>query len=189
MNKNSKLGFLLAFFAVLGAGVPAWGQRSIPLDVYIIVDSSSAMDKGKDEAVSWLCATVIDGIVTDGDRLTIWTAGTGTELLYSGTVSGGAREEAKNLIRQIRFSGGAADYRGALTEARAKVLASPDKRLTWTLLVSGANPKDPPIREAESAGLLLYSKVESFSGWRVLTVGLDVSDKVRESASAYMRNR
>ena len=179
----------LIWALVLSAAVPLWGERTMPLDVFIIVDSSSAMDRGKDEAVVWLCTTVIDGTVTDGDRLTIWTTGAATELLYSGIVSADTKEEAKNLIKQIRFSGSAADYLGALNEAKAKLLASPDKRLCWTLLVSGARPQDPPVREAESAGLLRYSKVVSFSGWKVLTVGLDIGDKVRQSAANYMQGR
>ncbi|MDR2049387.1 MAG: VWA domain-containing protein [Treponema sp.] len=157
--------------------------------MYIIVDSSSSMEKGKDEAVNWLCTSVIDGIARAGDTLSIWTAGAKPELIYSKAVSAETKEEAKNLIRQIRFSGGAADYKGALNEVRAKALTGPESRMIYTLLVSGANPRDPPIKEAESAGLLLYSRVESFSGWRVFTIGLDVSARVRESADSYMKNR
>jgi hypothetical protein len=183
--------FLLCWFLVFSPFVRIWGEdpRGIPIDVYIIVDSSSSMEKGKEEAVNWLCTTVIDGIVKAGDSLSIWTAGTQPELIYSQTVSAETKEEAKKLIRQIRFSGSAADYKGALNEVQAKALADPGGRMAYTLLVSGASPKDPPIKEAESAGLLLYSRVESFSGWKVFTVGLDLSARVRESADAYMKNR
>jgi hypothetical protein len=57
------------------------------------------------------------------------------------------------------------------------------------LLVSGSGAKDPPSREAESAGLLRYSRVEHFSGWRVLTVGLDLDRRVRQSSSYYTNRR
>ncbi|MDR0586993.1 MAG: VWA domain-containing protein [Treponema sp.] len=183
--------FLLGWFLVFSPFARTWGEdaRSIPVDVYIIVDSSSSMEKGKEEAVNWLCTTVIDGIVKTGDSLSIWTAGTQPDLIYSRAVSAETKEEAKNLIRQIRFLGGAADYKGALNEVRARALAGPGNRMIYTLLVSGANPKDPPIKEAESAGLLLYSRVESFAGWRVFTIGLDISARVRESADSYMKNR
>ncbi|MDR1505939.1 MAG: VWA domain-containing protein [Treponema sp.] len=168
-----------------------WGQngRTIPLDVYVIVDSSTSMEKGQQEAVNWLCTTVIDGIVQNGDTLSIWTAGAKPELIYSKAVSAETKEEAKKLVRQIRFSGSAADYKGALSEAQERSLAGPGGRMVYTLLVSGANPKDPPIKEAESAGLLLYSRVESFTGWRVFTVGLDIRSRVRESADSYMKNK
>jgi hypothetical protein len=196
MNQNHvkpgiKSLFLLSWLLVLLPSAQIWGEddRSTPVDMYIIIDSSSSMDRGKEEAVNWLCSTVIDGIAKAGDSLSIWTAGAKPELIYSKNVSAETKEEAKNLIRQIRFSGSAADYKGALNEAQARVLAGPGGRMTYTLLVSGANPKDPPIKEAESAGLLLYSRVESFSGWKVFTVGLDISARVRRSADSYMKNR
>ncbi|MDR0402382.1 MAG: VWA domain-containing protein [Treponema sp.] len=194
-QKDAKSGagkrFLSGFLLVFLLSIRIWGEdsRDIPVDVYIIVDSSSSMEKGKDEAVNWLCGTVIDGIVRPGDSLSIWTAGAEPELIYSKTVSAETKEEAKNLIKQIRFSGAAADYKGALNAVRARALAAPGGRMAYTLLISGANPKDPPIKEAESAGLLLYSRVESFSGWKVFTVGLDLNARVRESAGAYMKNR
>jgi hypothetical protein len=186
-----KAFFLLSLLLFLLPSVRMRGEdnRSIPVDMYIIIDSSSSMEKGKEEAVNWLCTAVIDGIARAGDNLSIWTAGAKPELIYSKNVSAETKEEAKNLIRQIRFSGNAADYKGALDEAQARVLAGPGGRMTYTLLVSGANPKDPPIKEAESAGLLLYSRVESFSGWKVFTVGLDISARVRRSADSYMKNR
>jgi hypothetical protein len=191
VNFNAKRLFLLGWFLIFSQFVRIWGEdaRNIPIDVYIIVDSSSSMEKGKEEAVNWLCSTVIDGIIKAGDSLSIWTAGVQPELIYSKTVSAETKEDAKKLIRQIKFSGSVADYKGALDEVRARALASSGDRMVYTLLVSGANPKDPPIKEAESAGLLLYSRVESFSGWKVFTVGVDLSAKVRESADSYMKNR
>ncbi|MCL1927459.1 MAG: VWA domain-containing protein [Treponema sp.] len=164
-----------------------WGAdpRTIPIDVYIIVDSSSAMEKGKEEAMAWLCNTVIDGMLLQEDRIWIWAAGSGPDLIYSGSL--GNKEEAKAAVRSIRFQGNAADYRGALQQAR--VLAGTSNRTTYTLLVSGSGAKDPPTREAESAGLLRYSRVESFSGWRVLTVGLDLDPKVTRASSFYKNRR
>ena len=161
--------------------VPVWGgePRSVPIDVYLIVDGSSAMERGKDEALAWISATVIDGILQEGDRIWVWSAGEKPELVYSG--GGTDREAARTAVRSIRFQGDRADYRGALREAQAKVRAG-GGRISYVLLVSGSGAKDPPSREAESAGLLRYSRVESFSGWRVLTVGLDVEDKLRQSA-------
>jgi hypothetical protein len=196
MNQNrvkfsAKQLFLLCYTLILFPFAKIWGEdaRSIPVDVYVIVDSSSSMEKGKEEAVNWICTAVIDGIARAGDSLSVWTAGEKPELIYSKTVSAETKEEAKNVIRQIRFSGSAADYKGALNEVQAKALAARGGRMAYTLLISGANPKDPPIKEAESAGLLLYSRVESFSGWKVFTVGLDVSARIRESADSYMKNR
>ena len=163
-----------------------WGNnpRTSPIDVYIIVDSSSAMERGREQAISWLSTTVIDNMLRNDDRIWIWTAGARPELIYSGNLDN--KEEVKTVIRSISFEGDAADYRGALFEAQALVQRS--DRTTFTLLISGSEAKDPPSREAESAGLLRYSRVESFPGWRVLTVGLDLAPKVRRSAAYYASN-
>ena len=157
--------------------VSMWGanDRTAPIDVYIIVDSSSAMEKGREEATNWLCNTVIDGMLLKEDRIWIWTAGSRPELIYSGTMEN--KEEAKAAIRSIRYQGDAADYRGALQEAKSQAVKS--NRTSYTLLISGSGAKDPPSREAESAGLLRYSRVDSFSGWRVLTIGLDLDSKIK----------
>ncbi|MDR2663193.1 MAG: VWA domain-containing protein [Treponema sp.] len=177
-------------FFLFGITTLLWGAepRAVPIDMYIIVDGSSAMERGKQEATAWLCSTVVDGILQQGDRLWIWTAGDRPQLIYSGAVETG-KESAKTSIRSIQFQGDRADYQAALREVRATLTAQNGKRLSCTLLISGSGAKDTPSREAESAGLLRYSRVESFSGWRVLTVGLDLQGKVRQSSSYYMKNR
>jgi hypothetical protein len=184
--KKTKFWGLFCILAVLATRI--WGDaRTVPLDVYIIVDGSSAMEKGRQEAVSWLCNTVVDGILQQGDRIWIWRAGAKPELVYSGTL-GTDKESVKAQIRSIQFQGEAADYRGALQEAQALV-SGQSGRISYTLLVSGSGAKDPPSQEAESAGLLRYSRVDSFSGWRVLTVGLDLNARVRQSTAYYMNKQ
>jgi hypothetical protein len=144
------------------------------------------MEREKEAAFTWLCTTVVDGILQQGDTIKIWTAGEKPELIYSDDL-GADKEAAKKAIRSIRFGGETADYRGSLREVRAKVRGG-SGRVAYTLLVSGSQAKDPPSREAESAGLLRYSRVDHFSGWRVLTVGFDFDAKVQR-ASAYYMNR
>ena len=163
-----------------------WGNnpRTSPIDVYIIIDSSAAMERGREQAINWLSNTVIDTMLRNDDRIWIWTAGARPDLIYSGNLAN--KEEVKALIRSISLEGDAADYRGALFEAQAQAQRS--DRTTYTLLLSGSGAKDPPTREAESAGLLRHSRVESFPGWRVLTVGLDLTPRVRRSSAYYANN-
>jgi len=185
-----KKALILGVFCLLAASITGlWGAdtRTAPIDLYLIVDSSSAMERGKNEAIAWLCSNVVDGILQPGDRIWIWTAGAKPELVYSDT-QGSDKEGAKTALRSIQFEGDAADYRGALREVQARA-SQGGSRVSFTLLVSGSGAKDPPSREAESAGLLRYSRVDHFSGWRVLTIGLDLSPKVRQSSSYYMNRR
>ena len=185
IEKTLKKWGLFCLLAVCTSNIWGANDRTTPIDVYIIVDSSSAMEKGREEAVNWLCTTIIDGFLLQEDRIWIWTAGSRPELVYSGTIQN--KEEIKTVIRSIRYQGNAADYRGALEEARNQARKS--NRTNYTLLISGSGAKDPPQREAESAGLLRYSRVESFSGWRVLTIGLDLGPKVSRSSAYYKTRR
>ena len=153
--------------------------------MYIIVDSSLAMEKGKEDAVNWLCTTVIDGFLLQEDNIWVWTAGESPELIFSGTMAD--KEQVKEAIRSITYQGDAADYRGALE--KVKTQAGKSSRISYTLLISGSGAKDPPQKEAESAGLLRYSRVESFSGWRALTIGLDIGPKVSRSSAFYNNRR
>jgi hypothetical protein len=141
------------------------------------------MERGKEAALAWLCTTVVDGILQQGDTIKIWTAGEKPELIYSDD-GGNDKEAAKKAIRSIRFGGEIADYQGSLTEVKARI-ASGGGRAAYTLLISGSQAKDRPSREAESAGLLRYSRVDPFSGWRVLTVGFDLDARVRRASAYY----
>jgi hypothetical protein len=185
-----KKTWIAGLLSALVFGLPLWGNdaRTVPIDVYIIVDGSSAMEEGKAAAVDWLCSAVVDGILKEGDRIAIWRAGAKPELIYSDTLGSGGKEKVKAQIRGIQFGGDAADYRGALSQAQTRIRSQSGGRITYTLLISGSSAKDPS-RETEPAGLLLYSRVDNFNGWRVLTVGLDIAGKVRNSAAAYMKNR
>jgi len=179
----------LGVFCLLAASTARlWGgdARTVPIDLYLIIDSSSAMDQEKESAFTWLCTTVVDGILQQGDTIKIWTAGQKPELIYSDD-SGIDKEAAKKAIRSIRFEGETADYRGSLREVQAKVQSG--KRVAYTLLVSGSQAKDPPSQEAESAGLLRYSRVDHFSGWRVLTVGFDLDTRVQRASAYYMNQQ
>ncbi|MDR2767005.1 MAG: VWA domain-containing protein [Treponema sp.] len=181
LGNLKKCGFL-SLFLILG-GLLLADTPALAMDVYVIVDGSSSMKRGGTEAINWLCATLLDRRVRDGDRLWIWTARAKPELVFSG--AGADREAAKTVIRALRFQGEAADYRGALSEVKGRLRAG---RLSYTLLVSGSGAKDPPQAEAELSGLLRYSRVDSFSGWRVLTVGLDLDGRIDRASSYYMRN-
>ncbi|GHU80769.1 hypothetical protein FACS189468_1460 [Spirochaetia bacterium] len=178
----------LATLPVPGLGAEETRQNTI--DVYIIVDGSLGMEKAQGEALTWLCDTIIDGILKEGDRLTIWTAADKAELLYAETITGEGKQNAKALLRSLTFQGNTTDYTGALRAALARAEARTEKRVLYTLLIGGTASVSSSAREAaEASGLLRYSRVENFSGWRVMTVGLGIGNRVRQSAAAFMNSR
>ncbi|MDR2184727.1 MAG: hypothetical protein LBO80_03530 [Treponema sp.] len=155
--------------------------RTLPVDVYVILDASPAMGDRRGEAVKWLCDDLIDGRLLEGDTLTILMAGDKTELLFSGSLNSGEKEAAKQALSRIPADSGPADYPGALREAASRQAGKAD-RMSYTLLVSGTTGPS-----AASGGLVRYSRVDEFSGWRVLTVGLGIDQRVKAAAAAFMQ--
>jgi hypothetical protein len=167
---------------------PVFGTdiRSGALDLFIIIDGSASLSSGRDEAVRWLCDYAIDGVLREGDRLTVWLAADPAKEVFSSVLSGADSKEAvKTLIRGIKLQGGSADYRGALRAAAGKEAAA--SGMAYTLIISGsqAGPGSFPGGE-ETAALLRYSRVEEFAGWRVTTASLGIESRVRQAAAAFI---
>jgi hypothetical protein len=155
--------------------------RTLPADVYVILDASPAMGDRRGEAVQWLCDELIDGRLLEGDTLTIVNVGAATEPIFSGSLGAEKKEAAKQALRRAPAGGGPADYPGALREAASRQ-AGGAGRIRYTLLVSGTTGPS-----AASGALVRYSRVDEFSGWRVLTVGLGIDQQVRAAAAEFMR--
>jgi hypothetical protein len=168
----------LYFFPVFLFGADL---RTLPADVYVILDVSPAMGDRREEAVQWLCGDLIDGRLLEGDTLTILAAGDKTELIFSDSLNAEKKEAAKQALRRMPAGGGPADYPGALREAASRQTGKAG-RMSYTLLVSGTTGPS-----AASGGLVRYSRVDEFSGWRVLTVGLGIDQQVKAAAAAFMQ--
>jgi hypothetical protein len=165
-------------------------QRNNPIDMYLIFDGSSAIRSGRDSAINWLCDTIIDGLLRDGDTLNIWLAADTAEQVFSGTIDGADQKElVKTKLRALSTQGAYADYAGALRAAEARKTAAGGRKIAYTLLISGpANGAsgDSAAASRNLAGLLRYSRVEEFPGWRVLTVALGIGPQVQRAGAAYM---
>ncbi|MDR0387086.1 MAG: hypothetical protein LBH57_03525 [Treponema sp.] len=173
------------FFMGLPAGpVFASDVRTEALDMFVIIDGSSALSGGEDAAMGWLCDYAVDGILRDGDQLTIWLASDPARELFSGPLSGAdSKETVKSLIRSVTPRGDAADYAGALKAAAGKEAAA--KGLTYTLIVCGSRAGYVPFpRTKEEADLLRYSRIADFAGWRVFAVSQAIGSRVRLAAAA-----
>ncbi|MDR0441916.1 MAG: hypothetical protein LBH44_00750 [Treponema sp.] len=171
-------------FTVFWCFSPLYGQDSqrVPIDINLIIDSSEALSSVKDEINAWVTRTIVDQMLTAGDRITVWSAGASAKAVFSGRISGAPdKENIKKAIREITASGEKADFSGALKEAAS----AKSSGLSYTLLIS-VSPAALSSVLAQQANLLRYSRVEEFSKWRVLVVGLDLDTKVKKAASAFM---
>jgi hypothetical protein len=178
--------FLLGFLCLIPGLIFGADIRTGTLDMFIIIDGSSSLSSGRDEAVRWLCDYAVDSILREGDRLTIWLAADPVKELFSGTLSGAdSMETVKTLIRAHQPQGGSADYARALRAAAGKEAAA--SGMTYTLIISGSQAGSGSFPNGEAAAALLrYSLVREFSGWRAVVTSPGIENRVRQAAAAFI---
>jgi hypothetical protein len=182
VEKHALLLFLIVLLCPLGAN--ALDSRSIPIEVNLIMDGSRAMKNTGKEAADQVGSCLVDQILQEGDRLTVWEAGATARIVYSETLRGeGFREEIKTLLRSLNSGGDTADFTGALREAAAR---NSEGKMTYTMLVSGSPASLSPSLPDSGTNLLRFSRVRDFPSWKILIVALDINTRVRETAAAYM---
>jgi len=180
--KTARFQLLLVLTAVCCLS-PLYGadtQRS-PIDINLIIDGSSGISNVKEDITSWISRR-LDQILADGDTVTVWSAGTSAKIVYSGRMdSNSDREAVRKTILELSVDGDSADFSGALREASGRQ----SSKVCYTLLVSASNAALSSFLSSSHANLLQFSRVEEFSGWRALVVGLDLDSKVRKAAADF----
>jgi hypothetical protein len=183
-NLRKTIPGLLGALLLLADGLYALDSRSAPIEVNLIMDGSSAMRNAGEEAVQWVGGYLVDGLLRDGDRITIWNAAGTAQIVYSETLSGAeGRENIKKVLRSLSLQGNSADFSGALREAARRT--SSRSGMTYTLLISGSSASLSPALLGSGAALLRFSRIEEFPSWRALIVALDINSQVRQAAAAY----
>jgi hypothetical protein len=174
-----------AAFLVLSQGLYALDARNAPIEVNLIVDGSPAMKNAGGEAIEWVCSYLVDGILRDGDRITVWNAGGRAQIVLSEALSGDeSRENLKKTLRTLNFQGNQADFAGALGEASQR--AGGRAGMVYTVLISGSSAALSPALLGSGASLLRYSRIEEFPAWRALIVALNIHPQVQQAASAWL---
>ena len=177
---KTALTLILAVFICLSPLYGAENQRT-PINVNLIIDSSSSLTDVKDEITSWVLGR-LDTILADGDNVTVWSAGSQASVIYTGRMNSAAdRDALKNSIRQLSGSGSIADFSGALRDASTRQSSS----FSYTLLISASAASLVLVLTSPQVNLLRYSRVEEFTTWRALTVGLNIDTRVRRAAAAF----
>ncbi len=174
--------FPLSFLTVLP--LSAEDVRTDSIDAYILIDKSNKMLGSVADAADWICARVVDGLLAEGDRVTVWTFSDASEsLVDEQTLAGGSKEAVKKAIRSISGDGKTPDIAGALKSLldKAERRASPNK-LVYVLVASSLI--EPGNDAADK--LLKYSRVEERPGWKALVVGVGIESRVAEATRSYM---
>jgi hypothetical protein len=178
LRANIKIPLFFAFFVF--CLTPIFAQRS-PIDVNLIIDSSSSLAGVKNEITAWVSGR-IDQILAEGDMVTVWSAGAQSKVIYSGKVEGApGREAVKKAIRDIAPEGNRPDFSGALRSAASRQSSS----YSYTLLISASPAALTSVLSSPQANLLRFSRVEEFPAWRALVVGLNIDAKVKKSTTAF----
>jgi hypothetical protein len=181
------LGVLIFFSPGL---LRAEDLRRPPLDINIIIDGSSALQNGREGALNWLCSRIIDETAAEGDRLSVWLAGGRAERVYSDRINGEtSKESVKALLKSLNLEDAdplQADFIGALQEAASRISGETAAQQTYTVLISGSAASLSLALKNDKTGLLRFSKIEEFSGWRKLVIALGIAPQVQRAAAAYM---
>jgi len=157
----------------------AYAQRA-PIDVNLIIDGSSSFSGVKEEVASWI-NNRLGQILVDGDRVTVWSAGSSARVIYTGRVEASTRDAVNRSIRDIEPSGNNPDFSSALREAAGRQSSG----FSYTLLISASPQALSSVINNPQGNLLRFSRVEDFSSWRALVVGLNLDSRVRRATSAY----
>jgi hypothetical protein len=156
--------------------------RSVNIEVNLIIDGSAALATVLDEVTLWVSGNLVDRRLQEGDRIHIWNAGETAEIVYSGTLKSDAeKEQVRQTLRSLPAKGGTADFTGALREAAARSSG----RMSYTLLVSASPAALSPALTGPESGLMRFSRIEEFPGWRLIIVALNIDSRVRQAAAAY----
>ena len=186
---NYRITFLLWIFAVFMAPglLTAQDRRTIPLDLYLIIDVSEGFRENRNETIAWINEQIIDRLLQEGDRVVIWTAGTEARVIHTETI-GNQKNDVKDKLNNLEISGAAANFSGAMNEAasRASRENPGGNRISYTLLVSSSAANLAPSIGGSSSGLFRWFRTERYSKWQVLVAAPNIVQRARQAASAFM---
>ena len=166
-------------------GYPIYAQEreNTPISVNLIIDSSQALTSVISEVSDWASAFLLGRVLTEGDSLTIQSV-RGREgivhTVFSGIYRPGEKETILRLLRDIPAFGEVPDFSRALHAAGS---GNENFAASHTLIISASPAGLSPTLESGGRDLLRYSRTEEFRGWRIITVGLNIHEKVARTAA------
>jgi len=184
---KTRPGILFILCLILLLPVNA-GERTIPVDVFLIIDKSLSMaENGKfDSMHAWVQSQLIDQILIDGDWITLYQFYGQTDHLLSLTVVTAAdRARITRTIGDIRPDGQYTDIGLALdtikqaldrrgTNGRHKILlllTDLKQEAPWTSRYAGST-------ESFESPYLAEARIIAHDAWYEITLDMDIQDRV-----------
>ena len=197
-KENSKvlrfqLLVFLAIFCCLSQVYGADVQRN-PINVNLIIDGSSALTGVKEEITAWV-SNHLDQVLAEGDTVTVWNAGTTAAVVYTGRINSNSdREIVIKSIDDLSADGDMTDFSRALAAVDSQIKTAQQGReqvsgFSYTLLISASQTALISLLSGPQANLLRFSRVEEFSGWRAVVVGLNLDTQVRSAVSNFINTQ
>ena len=184
-----RIFIVLTLLAVVLPRLAAEDRRSIPMDLYLIIDGSEAFQGSKAGAIAWINERVLDRLLMEGDRISVWAAGERAELVYSGPASG-ENQAVKDTLTNLTATARIADFYGALRNVTAGITgaAGGADRLSYTMLVTASAGGLEHALAGDTQGLMRWFRTEKYEQWQVLVVAPDIGTRVNQAAAAYMNS-
>ena len=183
----------LAVFCCISHAYGADVQRA-PISVNLIIDGSFALASVKEEITAWV-SNHLDQILAEGDTVTIWNAGAAAAVVYTTRINSNSdREAVMRSIGDLSAAGETTDFSGALTavdtqEKTAQQGREQTSSFSYTILISASQTALISLLSGPQANLLRFSRVEEFSGWRAVVVGLNLDTQVKRAASNFINTQ
>ena len=185
--RNIIIMIILVGFSPL---LKAEDKRVIPLDMYLIMDGSSSFQSAKTDAVNWFNGQVVDRIILEGDKVSIWAAGDTAEVIHSGQINAAdGKKEIKDKIEAMTAEGRSADFSGALRDLQLRLSETSPGRLPYTMLVTANAGGLGSVITGSSQSMLRWSRSEKYERWQALIVAPDIGRKVSQAAQNYMNSQ
>ena len=178
----------LSIFVIFSLPIRAENRRLVPLDMFLIIDASQSMENTKTEIIAWVNQRVVDQILMDGDRITIWSAGDRAEIIYSDTISTDvSKNELRTVLTGLETRGENADFSGALRELQGRVSGVSPDRMSYSMLITASAEGLEPVLSGDTRALLRWSRSERYERWQVLILAPEIGPRVQQAANEFIR--
>jgi len=173
---------LLTLILAVFCNSALFGTDRAAINVNLIIDSSASLTAVKADITTWVNGR-LDQILMTGDKITVWSAGQTSRVIYTGTINSQAdREAVKRSISALAGSGFSADFSSALREAAGQR----NQGINFTMLISASPASLAATISGPQGNLLRFSRVEEFSGWRAIVIGLNMETRIKGAATAFL---